>query len=49
VNRFVVVPTRWPVAAAIRGQPAGVVERTEHDYSLWEKRVDAMLIPSRRA
>jgi hypothetical protein len=26
------------------GQPAGTVERTEHDYSLWEKRVDAMLI-----
>jgi hypothetical protein len=26
------------------GQPAGAVERTEHDYSLWEKRVDAMLI-----
>jgi len=26
------------------GQPAGVVERTEHDYSLWEKRIDAMLI-----
>jgi len=26
------------------GQPAGAVERTEHDYSLWEKRVDGMLI-----
>jgi len=26
------------------GQPAGAVERTEHDYSLWEKRIDAMLI-----
>ena len=26
------------------GQLAGAVERTEHDYSLWEKRVDAMLI-----
>ncbi len=26
------------------GQPAGPVERTEHDYSLWEKRVDAMLV-----
>ena len=26
------------------GQPAGPVERTEHDYSLWEKRVDAILI-----
>ncbi len=25
------------------GQPAGPVERSEHDYSLWEKRVDAML------
>ena len=25
------------------GQPAGAVERTEHDYSLWEKRVDAMV------
>jgi hypothetical protein len=26
------------------GQPAGPVERAEHDYSLWEKRVDAMLV-----
>ena len=26
------------------GQRAGAVERTEHAYSLWEKRVDAMLI-----
>jgi hypothetical protein len=26
------------------GQPAGAIERTEHDHSLWEKRVDAMLI-----
>jgi len=26
------------------GQPAGAVQRTEHDYSLWEKRVDAMLV-----
>jgi hypothetical protein len=26
------------------GQPAGEVQRTEHDYSLWEKRVDAMLV-----
>lgn len=26
------------------GKPAGPVERTEHDYSLWEKRVDAMLV-----
>jgi hypothetical protein len=26
------------------GQPAGPVEHTEHDYSLWEKRVDAMLV-----
>ena len=25
------------------GQPAGQVDRTEHDYSLWEKRVDAMM------
>ena len=25
------------------GQPAGRVDRTEHDYSLWEKRVDAMM------
>ena len=25
------------------GQPAGPVERTEHDYALWEKRVDALL------
>jgi hypothetical protein len=26
------------------GQPAGAVERTEHDYALWEKRVDALLV-----
>lgn len=26
------------------GQPAGPVQRTEHDYALWEKRVDAMLV-----
>ena len=26
------------------GQPAGSVDRSEHDYSLWEKRVDAMLV-----
>jgi hypothetical protein len=26
------------------GQPAGPVVRSEHDYSLWEKRVDAMLV-----
>ena len=25
------------------GQLAGTVERTEHDYALWEKRVDALL------
>lgn len=28
----------------IGGQPAGPVEATEHDYALWEKRVDAMLV-----
>jgi hypothetical protein len=26
------------------GQPAGPVERTEHDYALWEKRVDALMV-----
>jgi len=26
------------------GQTAGPVERTEHDYVLWEKRVDALLV-----
>jgi len=26
------------------GQPAGPVERAEHDYALWEKRVDALLV-----
>ena len=25
------------------GLPAGAVERTEHDYALWEKRVDALM------
>jgi hypothetical protein len=26
------------------GEPAGPVERTEHDYAPWEKRIDAMLV-----
>jgi hypothetical protein len=26
------------------GEPAGPVERTEHDYALWEKRVDALVV-----
>ena len=26
------------------GQPAGPVERKEHDYALWEKRVDALMV-----
>jgi len=26
------------------GEPAGPVARTEHDYVLWEKRVDALLV-----
>ena len=26
------------------GLPAGPVERSEHDYALWEKRVDAMMV-----
>jgi len=26
------------------GQPAGAIERAEHDYALWEKRVDALLV-----
>ena len=26
------------------GLPAGPVERSEHDYVLWEKRVDALLV-----
>ncbi|MBC8007694.1 MAG: nitrile hydratase subunit beta [Prolixibacteraceae bacterium] len=26
------------------GLPAGKVEGTEHDYALWEKRVDALLV-----
>jgi len=26
------------------GQPAGAVEPTEHDYALWEKRVDALMM-----
>ena len=26
------------------GLPAGPVEKTEHDYVLWEKRVDALLV-----
>jgi hypothetical protein len=34
------------------GLPAGPVERSAHDYALWEKRVDALMLllsaPSRR-
>ena len=26
------------------GLPAGAVQATEHDYALWEKRVDAMMV-----
>jgi len=26
------------------GQPAGAVEQKEHDYALWEKRVDALMV-----
>jgi len=26
------------------GEPAGRVEKTEHDYAPWEKRVDALLV-----
>ena len=26
------------------GQPAGPVEHAEHEYALWEKRVDALLV-----
>ncbi len=26
------------------GLPAGPVDRSEHDYALWEKRVDALLV-----
>jgi hypothetical protein len=26
------------------GQPAGPVGHTEHDYAMWEKRVDALLV-----
>jgi hypothetical protein len=26
------------------GREAGPVERTEHDYALWEKRVDALMV-----
>lgn len=28
----------------IGGLPAGKVEAAEHDYALWEKRVDALLV-----
>lgn len=26
------------------GQPAGAVERVEHDYEAWERRVDALMV-----
>ena len=36
----------------IGGLPAGPVERSEHDFALWEKRVDALMMllshPSRQ-
>ena len=28
----------------IGGLPAGPVERSEHDFALWEKRVDALMV-----
>jgi hypothetical protein len=28
----------------VGGLAAGPVEKTEHDYALWEKRVDAMMV-----
>ena len=28
----------------IGGLPSGAVQATEHDYALWEKRVDAMMV-----
>jgi Nitrile hydratase beta subunit len=28
----------------IGGLPAGPVDATEHDYALWEKRVDALMV-----
>ena len=28
----------------IGGLPSGAMERGQHDYALWEKRVDAMLV-----
>lgn len=30
------------------GQPAGPVDLTEHDYALWEKRVDALMVLASR-
>jgi hypothetical protein len=36
----------------VGGLPAGPIDRAEHDYALWEKRVDALLVllasPQRR-
>jgi hypothetical protein len=26
------------------GLPSGAVERSEHDYALWEKRIDALVV-----
>ena len=28
----------------IGGLPAGPVERSEHDFALWEKRIDALMV-----
>lgn len=33
--------TRWH---DMGGQPAGQIDRNEHDYALWEKRVDALMV-----
>ena len=46
MNQDPLNPRRWH---DMGGAPAGAVDRSEHDYALWEKRVDALcMIATRR-
>jgi len=46
VRTTVIPPDRSPPRAHhdMGGMPAGKVQKAEHDYALWEKRVDAMMV-----
>ena len=43
--RFVTISLHEPPKAAVLAFPsAGPVDRSEHDYAMWEKRVDALMV-----